>query len=268
MACVDAAQEAMDSAAEKPNRAAHLVRREMKRLRALVQLAPKPRPDWMGQVASSAGSIHRELGELRDGCVVAATLEKVRARHPRRWKELLPVRAPAEVLGSGKSATACAVARGRLEELRTLIASAGRKFGSDAELGEALARSYRKARRARAIVPTAIDQEAVHAWRKAMYRLCFQLQLAAPLLTREASKIEPGLAPLAKKLGRCGDLAMARERLAEREMAGVKALTRAKLLEWLGTRRQKNAHEILAATAEYFERRPRDFAKWCLRRKP
>lgn len=258
----------MDSAAEKPNRAAHLVRREMKRLRALVQLAPKPQPDWMGQVASSAGSIHRELGELRDGCVVAATLEKVRARHPRWWKELLSVRAQVEVLGSGKSATACAVARGRLEELRTLIASAGRKFGSDVELGEALARSYRKARRARAIVPAAIDQEAVHAWRKAMYRLCFQLQLAAPLLTRPAAKLEAALAPLAKKLGRCGDLAMARRRLEERQMAGVKARTRVILLEWIEARRQKTAREMLAESAEHFERRPRDFAKWCLRRKP
>ncbi len=258
----------MGSAAEKPNRAAHLVRREMKRLRALVQFAPKPQPDWMGQVASGARAIHLELAELRDGCVVAATLEKVRARHPRRWEEVLPERSAVEALGSGKIATACAVARGRLEELRTLIASAGRKFGSDAELGEALARSYRKARRARAIVPAAIDQEAVHAWRKAMYRLCFQLQLAEPLLTREARELEGALLPLTRKLGRCGDLAMARQRLETREMAGVKARTRAKLLEWIESRRQRVARALIADTEEYFERRPREFAQWCLRRRP
>lgn len=257
----------MGLAAEDPNHAAHLVRREMKRLRALVQLAPKPQPHWVVQLGVGAGAVHRELAELRDGCVVAATLEKVRGRHPRRWEAVLPVRPDSAVLSSGKIATACAVARGQLEELRALIASAGPKLGPEAELGEALARSYRKARRARVIVPAVIDQDAVHAWRKAMYRLCFQLQAAAPLLTRAARQLEAGLAPLTRKLGRCGDLEMTRKRLEAREMTGVKARTRVKLLEWIEARRQKIAHEILTESDKYFERRPRDFAEWCLRRR-
>lgn len=266
LVCVGAAIEAARSGEENPNRAAHLVRREMKRLRALLQLVPKPLPDWVEQLGSGATAIHRKLAELRDGCVVEATLGKIRLRHPRRWKVILPPLPSSVTMATGETATSWEAVGERLEELKTTIAAKTRGVAPKVDLGEALARTYRRARRARAIVPAAINQEAVHAWRKAMYRLCFQLQLADPLLTRPAREMQAGLASLTRKLGRCGDLAMARERLEGLRLAGVGARTRADLFEWIERRRCKIAEGILRSTEEYFERRPREFAKWCLRR--
>ena len=263
--CVETAIEAARLGAEQPNHAAHLVRREMKRLRAILQLAPKPRPEWVVHLAAEAAAIHRELAELRDGCVVTATLGKVRARHPRRWKALLPVPSDAAVAPTARMETSWTVVGRRLGALPPLLGATGRGFSPGGDLGGALAATYRKARRARTGVFAAIDQEAVHAWRKALYRLCYQLELAAPLLSRSARGLQQELAPLTQKLGRCGDLAMTSANLKGRRLVGVKASARGDLLDWIERRRRRIAREVLTATAVHFRRRPRDFAKWCLR---
>ena len=262
LACVKLASEAVRLAPRQADRSAHQVRREMKRLRAIVRLVPQPRPGWLESVRLESVAIHRELAAVCARCAVEETLDRLRAKHPARWPGALPVRA-ARKAAAGQAKIAWADIGRRLGCMGTLLTTRTQGFGPDIDPGKLLRRAYRKARRAREAAGESLDQQDVHTWRKAMRQLCIQLQFTTPLLSRPARKLEPQLGPLTRKLGHCGDLAMAGKHLASRRLSGAAARARDDLVVWLERRRRKLAREILSATAESFGRRPRDFAKWC-----
>jgi len=242
----------------------HKSRRELKRLRSLLRLAPPSAGPLAEEAREFAGELRRRLGHSRDATVMLKTVRSFANELGDAATRIEPVlsahhRAVAgELDRSSRRADhdrivrLCAVWRGR---------SIG---GSLAELREGAVKVYRRARkRARSLA--AGDRSALHPLRRAVVDHQNQLSFfAGDLKTKsEISKLHKKVKRLRDTLGICNDFEVLRDFVRTR--SDISASDLIKLEEVLERNHQQLVKKSVKLAAKLFDDPPREFAKWLKR---
>jgi CYTH domain-containing protein/CHAD domain-containing protein len=260
------AVEALAQGSEKDAAGAiHSARKDLKKLRSVLRLA---RGRLGEELYRRENERYRDAARLlsgsRDAEVKVATLTALEQRFGKEmpsasaggWRrQLARERDEATAAGTdaaGIEAATAAIAAGR-EEI------AGWPLGGDSWklVGPGLERGYRRGRRAMAATAADPDPELVHAWRKRVKDLWYQLRLlrkAWPELLEPTVERADRLADL---LGDHHDLTVLAEDLATREEVGSVALM-ARLIE---RRQEELLAEALALGARLYAEKPRAFRR-------
>ncbi len=181
--------------------AVHESRKSVKKVRAIVRVleesgAAIPRKDRKRLKRAA-----RELSRLRDAAAILETFDRVRRRYPKRLPEhtlaLLRgslIRAREDKARRARADGAVAYAAEQVDKTRR---SAKRWKAPSLDLAEpidVIADSYRRSRKAMRRAAGSYRSVVIHAWRKALKTLWYQLRLVKPLLS--------GLAPYVAELKR------------------------------------------------------------------
>ncbi|MGE0712692.1 MAG: CHAD domain-containing protein [Planctomycetota bacterium] len=248
-----------------PEPAVHNFRKSIRRGRALLKLVRGhlARDEYELLVEDLRGAM-RETSAARDADVLVALV----AAYPRKPKTAPALDALQALLEERRSA----VVQGRLgramregaEQLGGLPPRLESLLPAElslTELREAVRVSYRRARRARLRAIESRDDDDVHAWRKRVKELRYQVELLEPLTGHRPE--HDLLAELAEHLGEVTDLVVMRDCLLayEERLEGVNA---APLLEKLEKRIAKQQVLRLEEAATAFEAAPRAFARHLL----
>jgi CHAD domain-containing protein len=237
----------------------HKSRRELKRLRSLLRLAPRSTARLSQEARDITGELRRRLGHSRDATVMLKTLRSFA-------DDLGPAATRIEpVLSAHHRAVSGELDRRsrRADHDRIVRLSAvwrGRPIcGSRAELREGALNTYRRARkRARALA--AGDLGALHPLRKAT--VDHQNHLGFFAIDKKNSKISKlyrKVRRLRDSLGLCQDFEVLRDFVRTR--SDVSASDLIKLEEVLGKRHQQLVKKSTKLAANLFDDKPRDFAR-------
>jgi CHAD domain-containing protein len=256
LASLHATAEVLQAKSPSTDTTVHELRRSLKRLRAILDLPIKPRPNWVLLMQEEARSIHRSLAAMRDRRVVEDKILALRTKYPHRWPANLPP--PPEA--SPETVPPIQSLRRQIEGMITRASA--RSCKADFDIFEALRRSYRSARRARAVAIDDDSADSVHTWRKKTTRLVAQLEVAMPWIHTDSIPDLELLRETIKLLGRSGDMAMVADNIGRRRFSATAAQEeRDELIAWLERRRHKRFRRALEASEDFFTPRPRHFAE-------
>jgi CHAD domain-containing protein len=213
---IDAACRALEESGD-PHKAVHNARKALKKVRALLRLAA---PEW------SRKRLQAETAPLRDAARLLAPLRDAQVRLQTfdtlvREAELTPeefarIRAALEAASQRLARGAGgrkrqAVALLRAARLRIRLWKLG---GLDKKsLVKEIRRSYRKGHKALEAYRETPGPAALHAWRKRMKTLFYQLRIARNLLPAKVAKTVTELEAMGEQAGNVNDLAVLREAL-------------------------------------------------------
>lgn len=208
----------VDGAGRRPARAVHEYRKSIRRARAVVRLVrPLLRRSRYRALDGALRRAVQETSSVRDAEVVAEALDALPAGGDAALAEavaaLRHVLLARQVAARAPVATRDLLARGagRLALLPLRLAKALPTRLDRARLEEALAESYRRARRRWRAARRDGGAEAIHAWRKRTKELRYQLELLEPA----PQPRERALGRVAKGLGRVTDLVIVGHAVAE-----------------------------------------------------
>ncbi len=204
---------------EGPVQAVHEYRKAVRRSRAVVRLArPLLAPADFRALTRDLRLALRATSPLRDGAVLLATLDALTVS-PR----LVPARDalrralegdhPAEQDSKVELRRSAALLRGLPERFEAALPA----DVSWREVESALARSYRRVRAARRTARRSRDDADVHAFRKRVKELRYQLELLDAATRARPRRVHRALAALAEGLGEVTDLTLLRRNLRLRE---------------------------------------------------
>ncbi|TNF31123.1 MAG: CHAD domain-containing protein, partial [Deltaproteobacteria bacterium] len=222
------AREMVALASEEPERAVHDYRRSLRRARAMVALtAPALSPRAYGWVASSLKAAFQDTGELRDhGVLLPVLAELAPALSDPELVPQLESRLAAE---RGVAVAAPKVARLLRERERDLagledIYGAGLDEAVDAEaMLESIRASFAYTRDAYRKVKATRRTPHLHAWRKAVKSLRYQLELLASAGDPGYAAAHAGALLQASRLGEVTDAMALRDvvKALRKELEGV-----------------------------------------------
>jgi len=218
-----AARRAARGAAADPVAAVHEYRKSLRRARALIAvLSPSLGKKATRGFVRRLRAAFRPTSALRDADVLLATLRAVPAaaeddleRHAievaLELEQRRSLAETAEVLAPG--VRSLATLPGALE------VTLDPEF-STRDLERGFARSRRRERRALERARETQADEDLHAWRKRVKELRYQVELLASTGSRELKKREKALGELAQELGDVTDLILLEREIARRERSG------------------------------------------------
>jgi len=269
------AREAVDDAIEllkdpnaDPRETVHEVRKELKKIRALVRLV---RDELGEEVYRRENGVLRDLGRrlspARDAVVRVSALDELRKKEGRR----LPARDVAAVRRRLVSRRRAAVRRVRAaalhSELERELRGLRRRvrawpltepgFGC---LERGLRRAYRDGKRSEAEALTARTDEAFHEWRKRAKDLRYHAQLLEPAWPRLMKDFEREMHDLTDRLGDDHDLADLRRTLEHSpRLRGAVRLERVN--DRIAHRRSELQADARPLGARIYAEKPRLFSK-------
>lgn len=258
-----AARRAAAGSAADPVAAVHEYRKSLRRARAVIALlAPSLGKRAAKGFVRRLQSAFRVTGALRDADVLLATLRAV----PLAAEED-PARHALEAAleleqGRTRGETSEILARG----LRSLTALPGAlevtldPGFSSSDLEQGLARGRRRERRAFERARQSGSDEDLHAWRKRVKELRYQIELLASAGSRDLKKREKTLGELAQELGGVTDLILLSREIVRREGEGripAVAALRDRIQQLVRARSPK----LLERGGTLFEESPRLFAR-------
>lgn len=240
----------------------HKSRRELKRLRSLLRLAPAPLTDLADDTREVTGELRRRLGHSRDATVMLKTMQSLSGELEDAASRINPV------LSAHHRATSASLDRRSRRRDRDRMARFGaiwRALPIKAEghdLHKGAVKTYRRARR-QAIALDEGKEPALHLLRKACvdhqnHLAFFTLGAKGKIAARHAK-----LKRLRDRLGLCHDLEVLRDFVRTR--ADVSAGDLIRLEEVLDKRFQQLVRKSLKAAAVLFAGKPRQFEKWLAR---
>jgi CHAD domain-containing protein len=253
-----------DAAVDDPVRAVHEYRKALRRARAVVRLArPVLGDECYRALVHDLRMALRGTSPLRDAAVLLATLASLpdeRASRPARTALARLLRA------EGKTAVAGAPHLELRRSLQLVSDMPGRLVGCLPlkvrwrELRAGLERSYRRTRRARKRAFRSCEDLEVHAFRKRVKELRYQLELLDAAGGGKPGRARRELAELAEALGEITDLTLLRRcaRLRARELAKARP---AALLEALDQEVSARLRVLARSSRKVFERSPAEFAE-------
>ena len=260
----------VDEARRDPVRAVHEYRKALRRARAVLRLSrPLLGEGCFRELLHELRLALRGTSPLRDAAVMAQTLQGlpdlVRTRRARRaMRELLAVEArsdaSAERIALELSRSAQIVAPLPVRFLACLPQDVRWR-----QVREALERSLKRARRARREARRGGEDQQVHAFRKRVKELRYQLELLEAAQPGKLRRDHRDLATLAEALGEVTDLTLLR-RFVRLRAQEIEAARPAALVACLDSLVQRRLQAALAASRRLFARHPRDFAKRAVRR--
>jgi CHAD domain-containing protein len=243
----------------------HEARRRLKKLRALLRLMRPVLGDAeFARNNITARDAGRGLSPARDAAVQLATLDGLLdGCAARQAEKLSPLRRriARSVRRSAQTKRAAAATDDAIARLRTLLVAIELPAVPDdaALLCDSLRRAYRRARGALAATAADASDEALHALRKRVKNLQYQLQLtrqAAPLRGRRLLR---KLDRLGEKLGLDHDLAVLTKALTPDPAIDEAAL--AALCERVKRRRRKLQRDSLRIAKGLFAEKPAAWLK-------
>jgi CHAD domain-containing protein len=240
----------------------HKSRRELKRLRSLLRLAPAALADLADDTREITGELRRRLGHSRDATVMLKTLQSLSGELGEAASRINPV------LSAHHRAAAASLDRRSRRRDRDRMARFGALWralpikGERRDLHKGAVKTYRRARR-QAIALEGGKEAALHLLRKACvdhqnHLAFFALGAKGKVAARHAE-----LKRLRDRLGLCHDLEVLRGFVRTR--ADISAGDLIRLEEVLDKRYQQLARKCVKAAAVLFAGKPRQFEKWLAR---
>jgi len=250
-----AAARGSDAAAAEA--AVHDTRKRCKEVRGLARLV---RPELGAQYAEFNASVRdaaRQLSELRDAHVLAATLNTLAESAPGALGVGTPAQHDTVQIGSdpriGQARALLAEARSQVD-----VWKIGNGFGS---LAGGLRRTYRDGASAYAAAASDPSDTSVHEWRKAAKYLWYQVRLLEDAAPSVLGPLVDQLDALGEALGDDHDLAMlvARMEADPEHFGGAAGVARAVALARL--RQDQLRHAAFRAGATIYAERPSDVVR-------
>ncbi len=240
----------------------HKSRRELKRLRSLLRLAPGPLVDLADETREVTGELRRRLGHSRDATVMLRTLQSLSGELGEAASRINPA------LSAHHRATAATLDRRSRRWDRDRMARFGAIWraspigGEARDLHKGALKTYRRARR-QAIALADGKEAALHPLRRACvdhqnHLAFFALGAKGKIAARHAK-----LKRLRDRLGVCHDLEILRDFVRTR--ADVSAGDLIRLEEVLDKHHQRLVRKSVKAAATLFAGKARQFEKWLTR---
>ncbi len=238
--------------ATAPVAAVHGVRKALRRMRAITELAADVLPDGIDDLIDSVRTARRDLARARDLDIAPAALAELplaeadRAAASGLVASLQAAAAPAaEVAGAVARAVTALAAVGD-----ALDASLPAEISDDVLVAGAR-RTYRTARRERRRARD--SRRALHRWRRRTKELSYQLALLATAGGARTAAIAAPFDALAGELGPIVDLLVVRELAAGGDLAGVRAAARGLYKDAVVATR-KSSRDLFASGSRRFAR--------------
>jgi len=252
-----------------PVRAVHEYRKAMRRARAVVRLArPLLRPACYQELVGELRMALRGTSPLRDSAVLLGALEKL----PVTRATQVPIAAlrrllQAEAAASRDGERAVRELSRSVQVVLPLPQRLSAWLPDDVrwrDVRAALAKSYRRARAARARARKTGEDAAVHSFRKRVKELRYQLELLDTAADGKPRREQHELAALAESLGEVTDLVVLRRalRLRQAELAPTRPL---RLLAALDADIARRIGLLMKQSKPAFKIRPGTFAAHAVR---
>ena len=197
----------------------HEVRKRCKETRGLARLVRPALGDQFGRLNHTVRDAANELSSIRDAHALLGTFDDLRETTGRCDDPLLDQVRSRQAASADAATRAINAGDRRIKDARRLLVDARCQVGhwdlpdGFAPLGDGLARTYRRGRRAMKHAQRRPTDDRMHEWRKAVKNLWYQVRLlrgAAPGLLRPLGH---RLDDLAEALGDDHDLAVLIQRL-------------------------------------------------------
>ena len=238
----------------------HRVRQRIKRVRSLLRVIAPSLPDGTSVYREALAEAAHALAGARDADAAAASARGLRDATGNDDAGLDRVVAVLddEAAKAHRHAAPVADAIPRLARVETEFTEAPADMDGVELYNAALARSYRKGRRAMRLAASSLATPDLHSWRKAVKDLWYLLRLGRRRLPKRAEGIALKLGRLGETLGLDHDHAMLAERLAL-SPTGDPALMRQ--LSLIARERRSLEAESFALGAAVYKRKPKKFAR-------
>jgi CHAD domain-containing protein len=245
-----------DGARPKPT-TVHEVRKDLKRLRAVVRLSRPVLGDELSrEQAATYRDIARLLGDDRDRTVLVETLDALVAATPglkRRRYAKLRKRLGAAPAGGGPPSGAAVLARLRATESDVVRWHLnGNTLG---ELRSGLHRIYRRGRADYRAARAQPDAEHLHEWRKRVKDLWYAAEILQPAAPAQLKPVAKQAKRLGEALGTDHDLWVLREAVG-RHRTALAGKDRKRLLKAIDRRRAALAKDALKLGAKLYADKP------------
>jgi CHAD domain-containing protein len=244
---------------EEPARAVHEARKRSKEARAALRLLRGSLGAEADRAARDAlRSAARRLAPARDAEATAATLEKLRHAQRLLRRERLPAE---EALAARRRAAAERLTAGFRDEVAAVFEGAAAALpevayaGGDAVEG-ALARLYRRGRRAMRAARTSGGEDDYHRWRHDAKDLWYAVRLFEAAWPGPLAALAEELRSLSLLLGEEHDLTVLRTTLAATEPP----LLTSRLARAIARRQRRLRQEAQGAGERLWAERPQAFA--------
>ena len=239
----------------------HRVRQRLKRVRSLLRVERPVLGATAKEAKRAVGKAARLLAGARDADAAAASARGLRAaegpdNHVGLDRLVATLDRQAEV--AHRTAAPVAEVIKRLKQVETDLAAVVPHPDGTRLLAWALARSYRRGRRAFRRAETTLATRDIHRWRKDVKDLWHLLRLARRRLPGDQRAMARSLAKLGDLLGLDHDHAMLAERLALSPTADPALMRQLALIDH--ERRALEA-KAFAIGARLYRRRPRRFGR-------
>jgi CHAD domain-containing protein len=237
----------------------HKSRRELKRLRSLLRLAPRSCAILADETREMTGELRRQLGLSRDATVMLKTLRSLAPELGEAETRIEPV------LSAHHRAVAATLDRSSRRGDRDRIVRLGAVWGGRtvqgdiADLREHAVKTYRQARRRAKALGKGKDA-ALHPLRKASvdhqnHLAFFAMDAKSKMATRHTK-----VRRLRDQLGLCHDLEVLRDFVRTR--ADISAADLIKLEDVLAKRHRRLVRKSVKLADALLRDKPRDFASW------
>ncbi|SDR26339.1 CHAD domain-containing protein [Rhizobiales bacterium GAS113] len=236
----------------------HKSRRELKKLRSLLRLAPASATDFADETREITGELRRRLGQTRDATVMLKTLSSLSGDLGEAATRIKPV------LSAHHRIAAAALHRGSRRGDRDRIVRLGAIWrrrptaGDVADLRRQAAKTYRRARK-RATALRHGKEAALHPLRKAVVDHQNHLAFFAGADKGKIATRHKKVRRLRDQLGLCNDLEVLRDFVRTR--ADISGGDLIKLEEVLAKRHRLLVGKAVKLSATLFDDKPRGFAK-------
>jgi CHAD domain-containing protein len=248
--------------------AVHESRKSVKKVRAVAASLKQAGAKLPRKDRKRLKSVARALSKVRDGAAIIDTFDRVRRQFPKHLPEhtygilrrsLIAARNRNEARAQRDGIVADAVKR--LKKTRKSIKTWASPSINASDMVAIVAASYRRSRRAMKHAQATGQSASVHAWRKALKTLWYQLRLARALTIRVA----PFIAELERLEGKLGDdhnlVVLGATLRGCRELRSMRAATRE--IDRLAKRmRQQLRRRAFALGRRLHVRKPDAFARW------
>ena len=240
----------------------HETRKHLKKLRAALKLAtPEVGKRPYAREDKSARNIGRLVSDLRDAHVRLQTLAELRERKNRRFAGLENLLAIERESFSAAFSGWQKDAIPKLEELQQRLAKWPLQKLSWKDVCAAAAKSYRDGRDALAKARKKPRAKCMHAWRKEVKQLWYQLRLLEPVNRMVVEEIAADAKTLGQLLGRDHDYAFLLERFDKNHVDPALEKERAELEKVIRKRRIKLNTNAMELGKRFYAEPPKAFAK-------
>lgn len=248
-----------------PVAAVHAARKSIKKERALLRLARGTLPRAQRRQENAAlRQAARRVAAVRDAEVLTQTLDQLAQRFSGQLpaRTFKAARAQLELLSEAERTSRSAVAENAAEDLRAVRTRVdGWRIQEDGwgAIEPGLARTYKDGRKAMRRARKEPSFENLHAWRKRVKDLWYELRLLAPVCGPTARGQAAEAKLLSELLGSDHDLGLLRQAL-EHRATGI-AADLDSLIELLEYRRQQLQMQAFLAAERLYGEKPGAFIR-------